>query len=59
MIRLAPDDPSARHNFAVCLLNAGRLDDARVQIEEARRLGDTINVGFDSLLRNSRNPIRR
>ena len=59
MIQFAPDNPSVRHNFAVCLYNIGRLDDARVQLEEARRLGGPINPKFDSLLRTGRNPIRR
>jgi Flp pilus assembly protein TadD len=58
MIQLAPDNPVVRHNFAVCLYNMGRLDDARVQLEAARRLGGPVNPRFDSLLRTGRNPTR-
>jgi Tfp pilus assembly protein PilF len=59
MIQLEPDNPVVRHNYAVCLYNVGRLDEARVQLEEARRLGGPINPRFDSLLRTGRNPIRQ
>ncbi len=60
MIQLAPDNPVVRHNFAVCLYNMGRIDDARVQLEAARRLGGPVNPRFDSLLRtNLRSPARR
>jgi len=55
MIQLAPDNPVVRHNFAVCLYNMGRFDDARLQLEAARRLGGPVNLRFDSLL----NPARR
>jgi Flp pilus assembly protein TadD len=54
MIQLAPDNPMIRHNYAVCLYNIGRLDDARIQLEEARRLGGPINPRFDSLLNAGR-----
>jgi tetratricopeptide (TPR) repeat protein len=59
MIQLAPDNPVVRHNYAVCLYNIGRLDDARVQLEAARRLGGPVNPRFDSLLRTGLNPIHR
>ena len=59
MIQLAPDNPVVRHNYAVCLYNTGRLDDARVQLEAARRLGGPVNPRFDSLLRIGRDPVRR
>ncbi len=58
MIQLAPDNPSVRHNYAACLYSVGRLDDARVQLEAARRLGGTVNPKLDSLLRTGRNPAR-
>jgi Flp pilus assembly protein TadD len=51
MIQLAPDNPAVRHNYAVALFNTGRPDDARVQLEHARRLGGPVNPRFDSLLR--------
>jgi len=56
MIQLAPDNPVVRHNLAVCLYNVGRLGDARVQLEAARRLGGPVNPRFDSLLRTGRKP---
>jgi tetratricopeptide (TPR) repeat protein len=56
MIQLAPDNPVVRHNYSVCLYNIGRLDDARVQLEEARRLGGPVNPRFDSLLKAGRSP---
>jgi 4-amino-4-deoxy-L-arabinose transferase-like glycosyltransferase len=59
MIQLAPDNPVVRHNYAVCLYNIGQLDDARVQLEAARRLGGPVNPKFDSLLRIGRSPTRR
>jgi Flp pilus assembly protein TadD len=59
MIQLAPDNPSVRHNFAVCLYHIGRLDEARIELEEARRLGGPINPKFDSLLRTGSAPTRR
>jgi 4-amino-4-deoxy-L-arabinose transferase-like glycosyltransferase len=58
MLQLAPDNPVARHNYAVCLYNLGRLDEARTQLEFARRLGSPINPNFDSLLRTGQDPIR-
>ncbi len=58
MIQLAPDNPVVRHNYAVCLYNVGRLDEARVQLEEARRLGGPINPKFDSTLNAGRRPTR-
>jgi Flp pilus assembly protein TadD len=58
MIQLAPDNPVVRHNFAVCLYNLGRLDDARNQLEAARRLGGPVNPKFDSLLRPGAKPAR-
>jgi len=58
MIRLAPDNPVVRHNFAVCLYNTGRLDEARDQLEAARRLGGPVNPRFDSLLRTGTKPSR-
>jgi len=58
MIQLEPDNPVVRHNYAVCLYNLGRLDDARVQLEEARRLGGPINPRFDSILNAGRRPAR-
>jgi len=58
MIQLAPDNPVVRHNYAVCLYNVGRLDDARVQLEAARRLGGPVNAKFDSLLDSGRRPDR-
>ena len=54
MIQFAPENPAVRHNYAVCLYHVGRLDEARLQLEAARRLGGPINARFDSLL----NPIR-
>jgi Flp pilus assembly protein TadD len=59
MIQLAPDNPVVRHNYAVCLYNIGRLDDARVQLEAARRLGGPVNPRFDSLLSTGRPPTRQ
>jgi tetratricopeptide (TPR) repeat protein len=59
MIQLEPDNPVVRHNYAVALYNVDRLDDARVQLEQARRLGGPVNPRFDSLLRTGRNPSRR
>jgi 4-amino-4-deoxy-L-arabinose transferase-like glycosyltransferase len=58
LIQLAPNDPSIRYNYAVCLNNLGRLDDARIQLEAARRLGGPVDPRFDSLLRTGRNPTR-
>ena len=58
MIQLAPDNASVRHNYAACLYRVGRLDDARVQLEAARRLGGTVNPRLDSLLRTGRSPAR-
>jgi Tfp pilus assembly protein PilF len=58
MIQLAPDNPVVRHNFAVCLYNLGRLDEARTELEAARRLGSPINPRFDSLLRTGRDSTR-
>jgi len=58
MIQLAPDNPMVRHNYAVALYNVGRLDDARLQLEQARRLGGPVNPRFDSLLRTRRKPAR-
>ena len=58
MIQLAPENPMVRHNYAVALYNVGRLDDARVQLEQARRLGGPVNPRFDSLLRTGRKPTR-
>ncbi len=57
MIQLAPDNPAVRHNYAVCLYNVGRLDDARDQLEVARRLGGPVNPRFDSLLNPARRPV--
>jgi 4-amino-4-deoxy-L-arabinose transferase-like glycosyltransferase/Tfp pilus assembly protein PilF len=54
MIRLSPENPVVRHNYAVCLYNIGRLDDARVQLEEARRLGGPVNPRFDSILNRAK-----
>ena len=59
MIQLAPDNPVVRHNHAVCLYNVGRLDDADIQLEAARRLGGPVNPKFDSLLNSGRQPVRR
>jgi Flp pilus assembly protein TadD len=59
MIQLAPNNPVVRHNYAVCLYNIGRLDDARIQLEAARRLGGPVNPKFDSLLRTGQSPIHR
>jgi Flp pilus assembly protein TadD len=58
MIQLEPNNPVVRHNYAVCLYNIGRLDEARVQLEEARRLGGPINPRFDSLINSGRRPVR-
>ncbi len=54
MIQLAPDNPAVRHNYAVCLYNIGRLEEARFQLEAARRLGGPMNARFDSLLNPGR-----
>jgi Tfp pilus assembly protein PilF len=58
MIQLAPDNPVVRHNFAVCLYSLGRLDEAKNQLEAARRLGGPVNPRFDSLLRPGAKPAR-
>jgi len=58
MVQLAPDNPAVRHNYAVCLYDVGRLDEARLQLEAARRLGGQINPRLDSLLNAGRNPAR-
>ena len=58
MVQLAPDNPVVRHNYAVCLYKVGRLDDARVQLKAARRLGGTVDPRLDSLLRTGRDPAR-
>jgi 4-amino-4-deoxy-L-arabinose transferase-like glycosyltransferase len=58
MIQLAPDNASVRHNCAACLYRVGRLDDARIQLEAARRLGGTVNPRLDSLLRTGHDPTR-
>ena len=50
MIQLAPDNPVVRYNYAVCLYAIGRLADARVQLEAARRL----KVGQATLYRKIR-----
>jgi len=58
MIQLAPDNSAVRHNYAACLYSVGRLDDARAQLEAARRLGGNVNPRLDSLLRTGRSPAR-
>ena len=58
MLQLAPDNPVVRHNYAVCLYNLGRLDEARTQLEFARRLGSPVNPKFDSLLNSGYRPNR-
>jgi Flp pilus assembly protein TadD len=58
MIQLVPDNPAVRYNYAVCLYNLGRLDEARIQLEAARRLGGPVNPKFDSVLRTGRDPTR-
>jgi Flp pilus assembly protein TadD len=55
-MQIDPDNPVAHHNSAVCLYNLGRLDEARAQLEEARRLGGAINPRFDSLLNPGQRP---
>ena len=59
MVKFAPDNPVVRHNFAVCLYKLGRMEEARTQLEAARRLGSPINSTFDSLLRTGRDPARQ
>jgi Tfp pilus assembly protein PilF len=58
MIQLVPDNPAVRYNYAVCLYNLGRPDEARIQLEAARRLGGPVNPKFDSVLRTGRDPTR-
>jgi Tfp pilus assembly protein PilF len=58
MIQLAPDNPVVRHNYAVALYNTGHIPEARVQLEEARRLGGPVNPRFDSLLKTGTKPGR-
>jgi tetratricopeptide (TPR) repeat protein len=55
LTQLAPDNPAVHQNYAVCLYNVGRLDEARLQLEAARRLGGQMNPGLDCLLY----PVRR
>jgi tetratricopeptide (TPR) repeat protein len=38
LVRLAPDDASARHNLGVVHANLGRMEEAEISFEEARRL---------------------
>ena len=58
LMQLVPDNPAVRYNYAVCLYNLGRLDEARIQLEAARRLGGPVNPKFDSVLRTGRDPTR-
>ena len=59
IMRLAPDNAAAHHNFAVCLYNLGRIEEARTELEAARRLGGPVNPRFDSLLNPSWPPLTR
>jgi len=54
MLALSPENPLVHHNLAVAFYNLGRIDDARRELEQARRLGGPVNPQFQALLDTSR-----
>ncbi len=54
MVQVAPTNPLVHHNLAVAYYNLGRYDEARAELETARRLGGPVNPQFERAIHEAR-----